>query len=59
MHLSDGDIAKYGATGTGVAHCPSSNARLGSGIAPIPELLAVGAPVGFGVDGVASNEHGG
>ena len=40
VHLSDGDIAKYAATGTGVAHCPSSNARLGSGIAPIPELLA-------------------
>jgi cytosine/adenosine deaminase-related metal-dependent hydrolase len=46
VHLSDGDIAKYGATGTGVAHCPSSNARLGSGIAPIPELLAAKAPVG-------------
>jgi cytosine/adenosine deaminase-related metal-dependent hydrolase len=59
VHLSDGDIAKYAATGTGVAHCPTSNARLGSGIAPIPELLAAGAPVGLGVDGVASNEHGG
>ncbi|MDT4997392.1 MAG: 8-oxoguanine deaminase, partial [Pseudonocardiales bacterium] len=59
VHLSDGDIAKYAATGTGTAHCPSSNARLGSGIAPIPELLAAGAPVGLGVDGVASNEHGG
>jgi cytosine/adenosine deaminase-related metal-dependent hydrolase len=59
VHLSDGDIAKYGATGTGVAHCPSSNARLGAGTAPIPELLAAGAPVGLGVDGVASNEHGG
>lgn len=59
VHVSDGDIAKYAATGTGVAHCPSSNARLGSGIAPIPELLAAGTPVGLGVDGVASNEHGG
>lgn len=59
VHLSDGDITKYAATGTGTAHCPSSNARLGSGIAPIPELLAAGAPVGLGVDGVASNEHGG
>ncbi len=59
VHLSDSDIAKFAATGTGTAHCPSSNARLGSGIARIPELLAAGAPVGLGVDGVASNEHGG
>jgi cytosine/adenosine deaminase-related metal-dependent hydrolase len=59
VHLSAGDIAKYAGTGTGTAHCPSSNARLGSGIAPVPELLAAGAPVGLGVDGVASNEHGG
>ena len=59
VHLSPSDIAKFAATGTGTAHCPTSNARLGSGIAPIPELLAAGAPVGLGVDGVASNEHGG
>jgi len=59
VHLSQSDIAKFAATGTGTAHCPSSNGRLGSGIAPIPELLAAGAPVGLGVDGVASNEHGG
>jgi cytosine/adenosine deaminase-related metal-dependent hydrolase len=59
VHLSSSDIAKFAATGTAVAHCPSSNGRLGSGIAPIPELLAKGAPVGLGVDGVASNEHGG
>jgi cytosine/adenosine deaminase-related metal-dependent hydrolase len=59
VHLSAADIAKYGSTGTGTAHCPSSNGRLGSGIAPVPELLAAGAPVGLGVDGVASNEHGG
>ena len=59
VHLSSTDIAKFAASGTAVAHCPSSNGRLGSGIAPIPELLASGAPVGLGVDGVASNEHGG
>ncbi len=59
VHLSESDIGKLAATGTGTAHCPSSNGRLGSGIAPIPELLAAGAPVGLGVDGVASNEHGG
>ncbi|MFL6161063.1 MAG: 8-oxoguanine deaminase [Jatrophihabitantaceae bacterium] len=59
VHLSDGDIAKLAATGTGVAHCPSSNGRLGSGIARVPELLAAGLPDGLGVDGVASNEHAG
>ncbi|MGK2882038.1 MAG: 8-oxoguanine deaminase [Mycobacterium sp.] len=59
VHLSDSDIAKFARTGTGVAHCPSSNGRLGSGIARIPELLAAGVPVGLGVDGVASNENGG
>ena len=48
VHLSDEEIARLGATGTGVAHCPSSNARLGAGI----------APVGLGVDGAASNEAG-
>ena len=58
VHLDEGAIQLLGDTGTGVAHCPTSNARLGTGIAPVPELLAAGAPVGLGVDGAASNETG-
>ena len=58
VHLSDEEVARFGQTGTGVAHCPSSNARLGAGIARTVDLTGAGAPVGLGVDGAASNESG-
>jgi cytosine/adenosine deaminase-related metal-dependent hydrolase len=58
VHLSDQDVKRIGTTGTGVAWCPTSNLRLGSGIARARDLLEQGATVGLGVDGSASNDAG-
>ena len=58
VHLDEREVRRFGETRTGVAHCPSSNARLGAGIAPVGALVGAGAPVGLGVDGAASNEAG-
>jgi cytosine/adenosine deaminase-related metal-dependent hydrolase len=56
VHLDDAAIARLAATGTGVAHCPSSNGRLGAGVCRTAALLTAGVPVGLGVDGAASSE---
>ncbi|HEY0772762.1 MAG TPA: 8-oxoguanine deaminase, partial [Nocardioidaceae bacterium] len=58
VHLDDKAIARFAESGTGVAHCPTSNARLGAGAAPLTTLVGAGVPVGLGVDGSASNEEG-
>ncbi len=58
VKLDDAGIALFGRTGTGVAHCPCSNMRLASGIAPVRKMRAQGVPVGLGVDGSASNDAG-
>jgi cytosine/adenosine deaminase-related metal-dependent hydrolase len=56
VHPSAAEVVRLGATRTGVAHCPTSNMRLGSGIAPVRALVDAGARVGLGVDGSASND---
>lgn len=56
VKLDDAGMELFSATGTGVAHCPCSNMRLGSGVAPVARMLARGVRVGLGVDGSASND---
>ncbi len=58
VKLDASEIALFAQTGTGVAHCPCSNCRLGSGIAPVRTMRDAGVPVGIGVDGSASNDAG-
>lgn len=57
IHFNDDEIQRLGQAGTGIAHCPSSNMVLGSGLCRTLELEAAGAPVGLAVDGSASNDH--
>lgn len=56
VHVADDEVARMAASGTGVAHCPTSNMRLSSGLAPIAKYLSQGVKVGLGVDGSASND---
>ena len=56
IHFNDEELRLLAQTGTGVAHCPISNMKLSSGVARIPDMLALGVPVGLAVDGSASND---
>jgi 8-oxoguanine deaminase len=56
VHLTDDEMRLFSETGTGIAHCPTSNMRLGSGIAPVARMLDLGVKVGLAVDGSASND---
>ena len=56
IHFNDEELRLLAQTGTGLAHCPISNMKLSSGVARIPEMLALGVPVGLAVDGSASND---
>ena len=56
VHVTQDELMRYAETGCGVAHCPTSNMRLASGIAPLMDMLRMGVKVGLGVDGSASND---
>lgn len=56
IHFNRREVTRLGRAGVGIAHCPSSNMRLGSGVASVPALRRAGSPVGLGVDGSASND---